>query len=762
MSTPFGMVPNPFSKPEEEPKPEPAVKDGASQPDSAGYGENNINLPDDLQGALKSLVTKFETDDFPARLEDIKRIQKARLFWRGMQHIAWNERMGEWKQIADHVGVDSGKPNDETAPYQFVENIYRANGLTFLATMGSNLPKVNFFPQNPNQPEDHATAEAAQPISDFVFRNNKIEESDDKAWFLWTDGTVFSYTRYVTDAERFGTTEVPIMDQQPVQVGEPMAVCQNCGASVPASSPEAVPPACPQCGLPMGPESFQPPQTAMQPVQVGTQAVPNGEEVIDFYGRLEVKIPSYARSLLEAPYLDLSSEVHRGKLRAIYPHVAEKLATSGGQNENDGRERIIRLMLSAAKRQQLIAGPGYEDLMTYKRVWLRPWAFELADEDKRAKLKAIFPHGAYVVFAGETYCESRDESIESVWRQCHAFPGDGQIRDGVGFDLVSVQEQHNTLVNIEADIHEHNIPTTFFDTVVWDANALQSTPPAPGCYVGGQGRPGVPLQNSIFTTDMGTVSPQLGRRREELMGSVGQFLTGNFPAIFGGAGEGGAGDTASGYAMQRDQAMGRIGMLWRRYRRFIADTMELAVECFQKNRKGEVQVMVLGQKSQFETQMLKLDKLQGKFFAYPESNEDFPTTWTQKKNLLMSIVQTANPQLLSLIFSSPQAAETLKMLGFTDFEIPGQVAKDHQTREIAEMLQMGQPIQPGQLDDHATHAAVGRQWLEGDEAQQTQETNPAAYAAIFQHVLMHEQASQMQMQAQAAAQAPPQEGQGVQ
>ena len=61
------------------------------------------------------------------------------------------------------------------------------------------------------------------------------------------------------------------------------------------------------------------------------------------------------------------------------------------------------------------------------------------------------------------------------------------------------------------------------------------------------------------------------------MGPIAQFLTGLFPAVFGGEME--TQKTASGYAMARDQALGRLGLVWRRLKAFYADVMLLGVDC---------------------------------------------------------------------------------------------------------------------------------------------------------------------------------------
>ena len=68
------------------------------------------------------------------------------------------------------------------------------------------------------------------------------------------------------------------------------------------------------------------------------------------------------------------------------------------------------------------------------------------------------------------------------------------------------------------------------------------------------------------------------RHQQDLIGPVAQFLTGLFPAVFGGNME--DVKTASGYALARDQAMGRLGLVWRRTKQFYADVMLLGVDCF--------------------------------------------------------------------------------------------------------------------------------------------------------------------------------------
>ena len=125
-----------------------------------------------------------------------------------------------------------------------------------------------------------------------------------------------------------------------------------------------------------------------------------------------------------------------------------------------------------------------------------------------------------------------------------------------------------------------------------DFDALQSQTAEPGAHYPAKAKAGQSLAAGFFQPQAARVPPDLAGHAADLMGPVAQFLTGAFPALFGGAMTNTS--TASGYAMARDQAMGRIGLVWRRMKFFHADLMLAAVDCFRKNRPGDVEVTLLG------------------------------------------------------------------------------------------------------------------------------------------------------------------------
>ena len=326
----------------------------------------------------------------------------------------------------------------------------------------------------------------------------------------------------------------------------------------------------------------------------------------------------------EYPYLQWQAEVHRAKLKAAYPHAANKIETSPSQGAEDVYARVSRLSVEQGL-PSIHPGDALMNLITFDRTWLRPWAFySVEDIDTRNQLLALFPDGCYIAFAGDAYCESRSESMDDHWRVLHALPGDGQNRPSVGDSLVQVQERYNVLSNMQAETYEYGIPPIYADPQVLDFDALANQVAEPAAHFPARARPGQPLAAGFFQPAPATVPPDMLRHQQDLIGPVAQFLTGLFPAIFGGNME--DVKTASGYALARDQAMGRLGLVWRRTKQFYADVMLLAVDCFRKNRPQRCRNSAARSRWLVRFARDSLDRFEREHRRSSRSRRDFPAT----------------------------------------------------------------------------------------------------------------------------------------
>lgn len=114
--------------------------------------------------------------------------------------------------------------------YEFVTSIYQVFGLSLIAVLSQDVPRVRIFPAAAQAEEDVAAAKAATEVSQLVERNNRIGKLIvDEAFHLWTGGEVGAYVRYVVDGQRFGFHPEREISARTVKLGNDVYVCPECG-----------------------------------------------------------------------------------------------------------------------------------------------------------------------------------------------------------------------------------------------------------------------------------------------------------------------------------------------------------------------------------------------------------------------------------------------------------------------------------------------------------------------------------------------------
>lgn len=800
-------------------------ENGAQTP-AQNLGANNELLAEakpHVVSALRDLMLQFRSEGLVARRHEVRRIKQARLFWQGLQYAWWNPNDMSWHLPFESQAADD-KSLEEMPRYQFVTNLYQAFGLSFIALISQDTPATRFYPQSAQIEVDVAAARAASDVAELVEENNKVQQMLTGAgYFLWTDGKIGGYVRYVSDAQRFGWHNEDIIEEALVRIGEDAYLCPKCNAQVPVDNGagnSSDPPAesakassnflagaiCPQCGAALGEENYHAAPVVTVPRMVGTRRVPNGQEVITILGGLELNTPVWANEMHEFPYLQWQQEVHVAKLRAAYPHAADKIILGGPVEAEDVYARASRVAV-AQGLPSAAPGDALYNLITFTRTWIRPWAFyAIEDKQTREELLQLFPGGCYVAFAGETYCESRNETLDDHWRVMHALPGDGQNRPSVGDSLIQIQERYNTLSNIQAETYEFGIPPIYADPQVLDFDALASQTAEPAAHYPARAKPGQPLSASFFQPAPAQVPADMLEHQQDLAGPISQFLTGLFPAVFGGAQQGNK--TAAGYAMARDQALGRLGIVWRRLKQFYADIMLLSVDTFRKNRATDVEIPLLGAAGEFESKWIRLADLKGNIQAHPEADETFPRQKSQQRAVLQQLLNSSDP-LIAQALSDPENIGFIKgVFGLDELVVPGEDAREKQLREITQLLasapivvpvavpvakaanapnnseELAQDSTPENesapaaeatsvlvhahelpsvpvdelLDDHAAELAEIRRWASSDAGQLARAQNPLGFANVRAHAAAHQAAiARLGVQAalQQAASAPP-------
>ena len=371
--------------------------------------------------------------------------------------------------------------------------------------------------------------------------------------------------------------------------------------------------------------------------------------------------------------------------------------------------------------------------------------------------------------------------MDDCWRVLHALPGDGQNRPSVGDSLVQVQERYNVLSNMQAETYEYGIPPIYADPQVLDFDALANQVAEPAAHFPARARPGQPLAAGFFQPQPARVPPDMVQHQQELIGPVAQFLTGLFPAVFGGNME--DVKTASGYALARDQALGRLGLVWRRMKQFYADVILLGVDCFRKNRPEDVEIPLLGPDGVLDARTIRTADLKGNICAHPEADETFPRLKSQQRGILQQLFGINDPVIQKALTEPANMGYIKNVLGLSEMVVPGEDSRNKQLREIQQLL-AGTPIviaekasrtvlvAPGfspasvraenagedaalkggatksplvlpsvpvdeLLDDHAVEFEECKRWANSEAGQAARMTNPAGFANVRAHAEAH-------------------------
>jgi hypothetical protein len=274
--------------------------------------------------------------------------------------------------------------------------------------------------------------------------------------------------------------------------------------------------------------------------------------------------------------------------------------------------------------------------------------------------------------------------MDDHWRVLHALPGDGQNRPSVGDSLVQVQERYNVLSNMQVETYEYGIPPIYADPQVLDFDALANQVAEPAAHFPARARPGQPLAAGFFQPAAAQVPPDMLRHQQDLIGPVAQFLTGLFPAVFGGNME--DVKTASGYALARDQALGRLGLVWRRMKQFYADVMLLSVDVFRKNRPNDAEIPLLGSDGVFDSHVIRIADLKGNLSVHPEADETFPRLKSQQRGVLQQMFSINDPMIQRALTEPANMGYIKNVLGLTELIIPGEESRNKQLREIQQLL----------------------------------------------------------------------------
>lgn len=740
------------------------LTDGADSPDVSAaedqqtaqpYGEKNRDLPDQLKTVLKAVISECQKRDLYDRRIEVLKDRLHRFYSDGIQHVYPNYGTGVY-QIGTAGGyVDVGNKHVQCPDYMDDYNIFFPYQRSLEAVLTQTPPAIEADPDDPSQADDIEAAQVGEGYRKKFDQANDVKDIQKKiARMFCLSGRTVAWTLTLADEQKWGTNE---------------------------------------------------------------QGEPRKMETARIFGTLESKVPILAKCLSECPFVFLFDDPDVLNAKKEYDWLKDKIVGGQGSPGESDWERWARLGVRQARKSYFLNGTSLQFVTTRLNAFLRPSAFESsccdevyegedATEDEDGvpqtvgdKFKELFPTGAHVVFVGENYAESWEESVDDALDIEFPRQGDGMTGRAMMENMVVIQDSYNDKKNAEREAYEKGWPSTWVSGKAVDYDALLNQRSEPYAFHEiKELRNGEKAEDVIYREPEMVLSPTFIASMAEDRGALAQFITGSLPAL---TGEVAPGDhTASKTAMDRSQAMGMLGMAASAMGSMFCGIYYHAALLAAKNPDHAKGIVVTGQGGTAKYEIAKLTK--GNFhFHLTDSN--FPDSVAARRANLQNIVTTAAASPLGMtIFESPDNWEKyLELNGHGDLTLIPAMAYEKQTQEIEILLRespvgptpeetekaqiahaaqsvqataQGLPVQPFMppqpkssvpiqpLDYHKWEFAKCQEFLSSDDCRREQASggpdgkgNEAGVQNVLLHAMAHKQAMIADAMQQAMMQPPP-------
>lgn len=735
------------------------------------------NVPDEsVQKLLKQIVDFAQDEDRAVRERQIRVAKQLKYFWDGLTNVWWSDTAHDWRVWDQQVYESSF---GDAAFYDKRVNVFRAYLESIIAALSTTVPPIKCAPDDAENPLDISTAKGAEKIAKLLYKHNDVNYLWAHALFVYcTEGLIFGYN-YVREDKKYGTYE----EDEYKSVEEDHHICPFCGGQIDElfsdtvsdqnnPGPDQVPNqllaqedlACPRCSELVDPR-LQKAKIVVQKL-VGTKTSPKSRVCLEAYGKLYVKVPSYAKTPEECPYLIYSHEVNYVDVRARFENLRSKTFNAkdfgpGSGGVYDPYERWGRL-----SPQYL--GEYPVNTVTLRYCWLRPTSYHyLTEQSEVDKLKKLYPNGCKVIFANDEFAEAYNEDMDDHWTIARNPLSDHLHFQPLGLLLTSIQDITNELVSLVLQTIEHGIPQTFADPGVLNFDAYRQVEVAPGMIFPAAPKGGKSLSDAFYEVKTATLSAETLPFGQEVQ-QLGQFVSGALPSLYGGS-QPNSSKTAAQYSMSKNQAMQRLQTPWKMITSWWKDMYAKAIPMYidemvederfvDKNSTGDY-INVFIRKAELDGQIGDIEL---------EAAENLPMSWMQKKDTIMQFLQAANPVVMEALVSPENLGLLAEIVGLDDIKLPGADDRLVQMEEIVQLINtqpmldpmlamqvasMGGdpeeagmpsvPIEPD-VDNHEIHARICRSWLVSEAGRLAKTENAPGYLNVLLHMKQHQQIIAMQ------------------
>jgi hypothetical protein len=747
----------------------------------------DLQLSDDEVAALREMNRRAATRDTPARLIEVIQAWEAALFYRGFQFLI-PLRGGGWKIPSESSGYGPSMQLDLSL---LPSNIYSAYGQIVISSLTRSVPKVRFQAQDGSKNSAVTGAQSADKYLKVIYRNiDPIVVQTDASRYLWCDGRTLYWSRYVLDGQKFGWKEEDqpddiIPETEPTSEQAEMIVAKENEKEASSGVNDEVPEE--EEG-----EAESEDEEQEEFSEATKNRTPNGQEVRTAHGKLEVKIvPMMANNLDEADVLQYETEVDICRGKAMFPNCADDIRAGDMGFSEASVAKLARQNVKLGMQSSYITSDAASQDVTITRSWFRPSAFMwVENETTRNSLVEKFPDGVFTCYAGEHLVWARNESMNRSWSMAQAYSGDGQNRNALGTSTMPIQKRINNWLDLMNDYLVRGIPKIWMDNKAFNVDALRNQTNVPGDRAPFK-RQGIPVDQLVWREPDVTPPLALTDFIKDYRGPFAELVSGGYPALAGGQTDT---DTFRGMALQRDQALGRLGPTWHQIQKMESESAEQLVWWGSKMRMGTINERIPGG----EVIRLEVNDLKSDIACYAEADENFPESYPQKQQRLMGFLEDTakNPQVAEVFYNPANLNFVLSMIALPELYIPEVVAFNKQMGELeilsktgpvpnpmivkaeeiiaelsqhpevdqqqlvqakAELQQLQQqkpfvssiPVD-GEVEDNTSEAMACWRFLMMPEGRKLRHTKREGYENIRLHFLAHQEAA-----AQKAATAPP-------
>jgi hypothetical protein len=599
--------------------------------DGQPYTENFSNLAENRVDQLRGLCTKFNLRDQWARQLEILRCTLKRYFWKGFQHVWWNED-AKCFQVGQNGGavVAENMNQESTAMQDF--NIYKANGKIFSSVFAQNPATVRMEPDQPGEPDSIRAAKEAEKYIRVYDKYNQPQDAQITIGrLLWNDGRVVSITEPSKDGLSETTKYVGVLESK----------------------------------LPIFETDFD----LITYVKVSTD---------------------HDSCAMKGKYPEVADKLSNGG-KAASPN--DEIARMGRISTAEGITQVSHdtLQYLSTEDQWWYRTSAFYELEEEDRIFFVGGEVK-QDDGTTTKEPGIFPEGCKVIFSGETFCGAKAISMDDTIAVMHAEPDEGQARNSLGDPHIPVQMEFNDGMNLAAELLKFCVPSLWADIDEVEFAAIKEQLAQYGQIRPKKSKQGEPLGNSFFPEPTVEAPVFLATWLENLQGPLTQLVTLNQPAMFGANME--DQKTAKAYQQALQQSLGVLTIVWVPYKKFTAKIHEQAAK-IASQRDQPFAALVDGKNGKQDTLNIDPSVMRGGFTCSAVADQSFPESPDLKAQTWKGLKAAAatDPSIARNMDLPDNEAGFRDAIGLTDFVIQGADSRDKQLQEWADM-QSGEGPEP--------------------------------------------------------------------